>query len=72
MRVMLDTNVLIALILFPSQIMNTMMEHILAKYELVLSSFVVEELKDITRRKFSAQIQVIGSYILSVNEYCTF
>ncbi len=67
MRVMLDTNVLISLLLFPSQLMNTMIEHIVTEHELVLSSFVVEELKDITGRKFPAQIQVIEKLLLGMN-----
>ena len=52
MRIMLDTNVLISLILFPSERMNAMMEAIFMKHQLVLSSYVVEELKGVVRRKF--------------------
>ena len=41
---MLDTNVLISALLFPSQKFNSIMEYIF-EHELVLSSYVVEELK---------------------------
>ena len=44
MRIMLDTNVLISLILFPSRKFNCMLEVIIREHTLVLSSFVVEEL----------------------------
>ena len=52
MRIMLDTNVLISALLFPSQKFNSIMEYIFAEHELVLSSYVVEELKSVVRRKF--------------------
>ena len=45
MRIMLDTNVIVSLLLFPNRRMNAMMEYILAEHKLVLSSFVVDELK---------------------------
>jgi predicted nucleic acid-binding protein len=35
MRVMLDTNVLVSMLLFPSEKMNTMMGHIFREHELV-------------------------------------
>lgn len=44
---MLDTNILISVLLFPSERMNQMMDYIFKKHELVLSSYVVEELKDV-------------------------
>lgn len=47
---MLDTNVLISALLFPSQKFNSIMEYIFAEHELVLSSYVVEELKSVVRR----------------------
>lgn len=52
MRIMLDTNVLISLILFPSRKFNCMLEVIIREHTLVLSSFVVEELIAVAKRKF--------------------
>lgn len=49
---MLDTNVLISLILFPSRKFNYMLEVIIREHTLVLSSFVVEELIAVAKRKF--------------------
>ena len=49
---MLDTNILISVLLFPSERMNRMMDYIFKNHELVLSSYVVEELKDVVNRKF--------------------
>ena len=47
MRIMLDTNVLISALLFPGAKMNSMMETLFTKHDLVLSSYVVDELKDV-------------------------
>lgn len=44
MRIMLDTNVLISMIIFPGKRFMQMLECITQKHTLVLSSFVVEEL----------------------------
>lgn len=52
MRIMLDTNVLISALLFPSKKFDSIMEYIFAEHELVLSSYVVDELKRVVRRKF--------------------
>lgn len=64
---MLDTNVLISLLLFPNQRMNAMMEHIFKEHELVLSSFVVDELKDVVRRKFPAKVKVVDKLLLEMS-----
>ncbi len=64
---MLDTNVLISLLLFPNQRMNAMMEHIFKEHELVLSSFVVDELKDVVRRKFPAKVKVVDKLLLKMS-----
>jgi len=59
MKVMLDTNVLISLLLFPNARMNAMMEKIFTEHKLVLSSFVVNELKEVVRRKFPRQEKTV-------------
>ena len=45
MRIMLDTNVLISALLFPGTKMDAMMNYIFTNHQLVLSSYVVDELK---------------------------
>ena len=59
MRIMLDTNVLVSLLLFPNPQMNEMIENIFADHQLVLSSFVVDELKEVVKRKFPSKIKVV-------------
>ena len=67
MRIMLDTNVLISLLLFPNPRMNAMMEYIFTEHELVLSSFVVDELKAVVRRKFSTKVKALDKFLLKMS-----
>ena len=57
MRIMLDTNVLISSIIFKSKIMNELIAAILKDHRLVLSSFVIEELKNVVQRKFEGKFK---------------
>ena len=54
---MVDTNVLISLLVFSSNKMNQMMECIFMEHQLVLSSYIVDELKDVVRRKFAGKAE---------------
>lgn len=67
MRIMLDTNILVSLLLFPNQRMNHMMEVILSSHKLVLSSFVVEELKAVIQRKFPAKAAVVDDLLAKMS-----
>lgn len=64
---MLDTNVLISALLFPGERMNLMMHHIFAKHHLVLSSYVVDELKEVTRRKFPKKEAAVNKLLLMMS-----
>ncbi|MBC3899266.1 PIN domain-containing protein [Acetobacterium malicum] len=55
MRIMLDTNVLISSIIFKRKIMTELIAAILKDHRLVLSSFVIEELKAVVKRKFEGR-----------------
>ena len=63
MRIMLDTNVLISSIIFRSKIMNEMLSAILKDHRLVLSSFVIDELKDVVRRKFEGRSAELDQFL---------
>ncbi len=52
MRVMLDTNVIISALLFPSERMNRLFQTIVVDHTLVISSYVIEELHTVIERKF--------------------
>lgn len=64
---MVDTNVLISLLVFSSEKMNQMMECIFTEHQLVLSSYIVEELKDVVRRKFSNKVGIVDTLLAKIN-----
>ena len=63
MRIMLDTNVLISALLFPGTKMDAMMNYIFTNHQLVLSSYVVDELKNVVRRKFPGKEMIINKLL---------
>ncbi len=64
---MVDTNVLISLLVFSSKKMNQMMECIFTEHQLVLSSYIVGELKDVVRRKFAGKAEVVDTLLAKMN-----
>ncbi len=55
MRVMLDTNILLSAMLFPGERMNALVRKASVENHLVISSYVLDELFDVIRRKFPQQ-----------------
>ena len=66
MRVMLDTNVLVSLLLFPTPQMTVMMECIFSQHELLLSSFVLDEFDAVMRSKFPTRFGAVGEFLRSI------
>lgn len=66
MRIMLDTNVLLSALLFPGERMNRMMQCIFEEHRLVLSSFVIDELLYVVKRKFPGKEGVIDQLLSSM------
>lgn len=64
---MVDTNVLISLLVFSSGKMNRMMEHIFMEHQLILSSYIVEELKDVVKRKFPNKTETVEILLAKMN-----
>ena len=67
MRVMLDTNVLLSVLLFPAERMNRMMQFIFEGHRLVLSSFVIEELTYVVKRKFPGKLKAVDSLLAAMS-----
>ena len=59
MRVMLDTNVLISALLFPSERMTKLFENIVINHTMVLSSYVIDELYMVVERKFPNKLFIV-------------
>lgn len=67
MRIMLDTNVLISALLFPGGRMDVMMNCIFSQHQLVLSSYVVDELKSVVKRKFPKREKAIEKLLMMMS-----
>ena len=52
MRIMLDTNILISIVIFNSQKLKTMLINICEKHKLILNSYIIQELQEVIERKF--------------------
>jgi putative PIN family toxin of toxin-antitoxin system len=67
MRVMLDTNVLISVFVFRSSHINAIISKIVDNYRLVLSSFVIEELTEVVKRKFPDKINSLDIFLTALS-----
>lgn len=63
MRIMLDTNVLISMLFFPSKQFSQILDYITRNHRLVLSSFVIDELFAIADRKFPTKKSVVDAFL---------
>ena len=66
MRIMLDTNILISIVIFNSDKLKKMLIDICEKHTLVLSSYVIQELEDVTERKFSNKKKAISKFLFNL------
>ena len=64
MRVMLDTNVLISAIMFPNARMDSLIFKATLDHQLVLSSLIIDELLDVTKRKFPQKIKDVDLFLV--------
>lgn len=63
MRIMIDTNVLISIFLFPSTKMSSLIDVITERHTIVLPSYVLDELKEVIKRKFSEKFDLLDRFI---------
>lgn len=66
MRIMLDTNVLISILIFNSKELKRLLEEITNKHKLVLSSYVIDELKEVVKRKFNNKLYVLDVFLYNL------
>jgi len=60
---MVDTNILLSAMLFPGERMNELMRKAAVENRLVLSSFVIDELFAVIRRKFPSQEKTADTFL---------
>jgi len=67
MRVMLDTNILVSAFVFRSRKIYAVIDHIVSHHELVISSYVVDELKDVVNRKFPKMADALDEFLMTLS-----
>ena len=63
---MLDTNILISVVIFDSEKLKQILMYICNNHTLVLSSYIIRELKNVIERKFSNKIKVIEEVLNNI------
>ena len=63
MKVMLDTNILISAFIFKSSKMNSLIEKLSTKHEIVICSYTIEELEDLINTKFNVDSKVLDEFL---------
>ena len=67
MRVMLDTNILVSAFMFRSRRIYAVIDYIVSHHELVLPSYVVDELKDVVNRKFPKIADSLDEFLTTLS-----
>ena len=63
---MLDTNVLISILIFDSKKLKLLLNKITNDYYLVLSSYVIDELKEVVKRKFNNKLYDLEIFLYNL------
>lgn len=66
MRVMLDTNIFISMIFFPSAQTRELAKRLTDNHQIVVCDYVIEELRLVTDRKFPAKRQFLDRFFLEL------
>jgi putative PIN family toxin of toxin-antitoxin system len=66
MRITLDTNVIISAVVFDSEVMNEVVYKVVFDHTLVLSTYIIEELKRVTKMKFPDKMNAINDLLTEV------
>jgi len=63
MRVMLDTNILVSAIVFPNDRMDSLIHKAAVEHQLVLSSYIIDELFNVIKRKFPNEVKDVDLFL---------
>lgn len=63
---MIDTNVYISIVVFNSKRLGEMLNYICENHILVLSSYILDELKDVVKQKFPNKTAVIDEILFNL------
>lgn len=66
MRVMLDTNIFISMIFFPSNQTRELAKRLTDEHQIVVCDYVIEELRLVVERKFPTKRKFLESFFLEL------
>ena len=66
MRIMVDTNVVISIVVFNSKVLGKMLNDICEKHTLVLSSYILEEISEVINSKFPGKIAAMDDVLFNM------
>ena len=66
MRVMVDTNVLISAAVLSSQYLLSVLDELAENHTVVLSTYVIDELKRVTQEKFPSKNEVVERFLIEL------
>ena len=66
MKVMLDTNIFISMIFFPSAQTRELAKRLTDNYQIVVCDYVIEELRLVTDRKFPAKRRFLDRFFIEL------
>ncbi len=66
MRVMLDTNIFISMIFFPSENTRELARKLTDNHQIVVCDYVIEELELVTERKFPAKRKYLDRFFVEL------
>lgn len=66
MRVMLDTNIFISMIFFPSEQTRELARRLTEDHQIVVCDYVIEELRLVTERKFSSKRTYMEQFFIEL------
>lgn len=63
MRVMLDTNIMISAFIFKSKKMNSLIEYLSKEHDIIICSYVIDELKELVKSKFNVNVEELDKFL---------
>ena len=66
MRVMLDTNIFVSMLFFPSDQTRELAKRLTDKHQIVICDYVIEELRLVTERKFPSKKYSLEQFFLEL------
>lgn len=67
MKVMLDTNIIISIVVLDSKLLKDLLLKVCDNYELVLSSVIIDELYEVVEKKFPSKTTFVNIFLKELN-----